>query len=424
MTTEVALAAAADAAAAADLLAVFEEPPVARPALAWFNASGVWGVLAAKADSPFPRYERMVDQAYGEWLKEREQWQQYGFHNFGDYYGEMGWAWGNNEYDPAFAHLLEFLRGGRPGWAELAAQACRHLIDVDTVNFSREPREVGGQYAHMAGHSGGYLPPYFRYKMKGSTLIPSHMWVEGAVLHYCLTGDENVRETLLRTGEWLLGGGMRESGGGIDAYDFRTCREAGWHLIHLTGMARLADDPRFLNAAFIIVDRVLQRQEPEGGWMRNLKSGHCGCPIPRHRGEASFMVGIMMNGLRRVHQLTGDRRLEDAITGAARWLLAHTWDSAEGLFRYTPCPNLGTHGTSAGNTLQVIEGLGYAYRLTGDAAIGETILAALPHLAQPRLATTPDEVSAIGNRLCSETRSMPSFLADTQELIDHRPATI
>ena len=64
--------------------------PLARPAAAWFNASGVWGELADKAESPFPRYERMLDQAYGEWLKEREQWQQYGFHNFGDYYGEMG----------------------------------------------------------------------------------------------------------------------------------------------------------------------------------------------------------------------------------------------------------------------------------------------------------------------------------------------
>ena len=34
------------------------------------------------------------------------------------------------------------------------------------------------------------------------------------------------------------------------------------------------------------------------------------------------MVGIMMNGLRRLHQLTGDRRAADAIVGAARWLLS------------------------------------------------------------------------------------------------------
>ena len=61
-------------------------------------------------------------------LKEREQWQQYGFHNFGDYYGEMGWAWGNNEYDPAYAHLLEFLRGGQRGWAELAGQEAWRLL--------------------------------------------------------------------------------------------------------------------------------------------------------------------------------------------------------------------------------------------------------------------------------------------------------
>lgn len=134
------------------------------------------------------------------------------------------------------------------------------------------------------------------------------------------------------------------------------------------------------------------------------------------------MVGIMMNGLRRLHQLTGDRRAADAIVGAARWLLSHTWDTGQRLFRYTPCPNLGAHGAAVGNTQQVVEGLGYAWRLTRDDAVADTILAALPHLAQPRLASTPEEVSGIGNRLCSETRSMPAFLADTEDLLRREAA--
>ena len=110
------------------------------------------------------------------------------------------------------------------------------------------------------------------------------------------------------------------------------------------------------------------------------------------------MVGIMMNGLRRLHQLTGDRRAADAIVGAARWLLSHTWDTGQRLFLYTPCPNLGAHGAAVGNTQQVVEGLGYAWRLTRDDAVADTILAALPPLAQPRLASTPEEaaVSATG----------------------------
>ena len=111
------------------------------------------------------------------------------------------------------------------------------------------------------------------------------------------------------------------------------------------------------------------------------------------------MVGIMMNGLRRLHQLTGDRRAADAIVGAARWLLSHTWDTGQRLFRYTPCPNLGAHGAAVGgNRWSRGSATPGAWRLTRDDAVADTILAALPHLAQPRLASTPEEaaVSATG----------------------------
>ena len=94
----------------------------------------------------------------------------------------------------------------------------------------------------------------------------------------------------------------------------------------------------------------------------------------------------------------------------------------EAVNEWVPGPNLGTHGAAVGNTQQVVEGLGYAWRLTRDDAVADTIFAALPHLAQPRLASTPEGVSGIGNRLCSETRSMPAFLADTEDLLRREAA--
>ena len=392
------------------LLGWFEEPPAVRPGLEWLNACNALGPLAAKDTGVLDGYERALDGGCEQWLADRDIWRQYGWINFGDWYGESAWSWGNNEYDPPFAHYCEFLRGGDPRWSSLGAEAARHLTDVDTVNFSTDSTQVGAQYTHMPGHAGGYLPPYFRSKMGGSSSVPSHTWVEGSVLHYLLTGDENLRESLDRTARWLLVGGMKDYAGGIQHYDFANCRECGWHLIHLTALARMSAAPRYLNAAALIVERVLERQEPGGGWERVLKEGHCGCEPPRERGEAGFMVGVLLSGLRRYHELTGDERVRDAILGGIDWLLRRTYDSASGHFRYTPCLHRGG-GPQPVYTRQVIEGIAYAHALTGRGDLRDLVQRGLDDLgALPRASPEADH-SGFGKDWTSQTRYVPSLLA-------------
>ena len=392
------------------LLAWFEDPPAVRPALDWLNGCGALGPLAAKDTGLLAGYERAVDGGYEQWMADRDVRRQYGWINFGDWYGESVWSWGNNEYDPPFAHYCEFLRGGDPRWSGLAAEAARHLADVDTVNSSANPDQVGAQYTHMPGHAGGYLPPYFRSKMSGSSSAPSHTWVEGPALHYLLTGDRNVRDSLDRTAGWLLGAGLKDFGGGIQHYDFANCRECGWHLIHLTALARMSESPRYLNAASLIVARVLERQEPGGGWERVLKAGHCGCQPPRERGEAGFMVGVLLSGLRRYHELTGDERVAEAIRGGARWLLRRTYDAASGHFRYTPCLRRGG-GPQPVYTRQVVEGLAYAHALTGDAELRQIVERGLRDLSDLPAASADADHAGFGKDWASQTRYVPSLLA-------------
>ena len=402
-----------------------EDPAVVRPSIDWLNRSGALSPLRGKSGSPFQRYERTVDHACDEWLRERDNLRQYGFLNFGDWYGESGWSWGNNEYDPAFAHYQEFLRGGRAEWAALAAESVRHLADVDTCNFSSDAAQVGGQYGHMPGHAGGYLPPYFRSKVAGSCMFYSHAWVEGPVLHYLLTGDESVRETLDRIGEWMLngrthgviGGSVVADRQGLDAYDYGQLRDAGWHLIHLCALARWTDDPRFMNAAHLVAERLLERRTPGGGWERLLGEGHCFAGPPRTRGEASFMVGVCLSALRRYHELTGDERVATAIVDGARWLVEHTYDRDAGHFRYTSSPSRGTSGPA--HTQQVIEGLVYALSLRPDAEIDHIVRHGLDTLGGERHAAEPLALGApgastsrgVGPSLCHETRYVPTMLA-------------
>ena len=381
-----------------------EAPPLARPAIDYLNSTGVLPPIGARQDSLLPSYEALTDRALQSFVDDREAHRAYGQLNFGDWYGESGWSWGNNEYDSIYCGYSEFLRGGDVGWAAWAAAAARHLADVDTVNFSAVAANIGGQAMHIPGHLGGYLPPFFRSKMRGTNLIPSHTWVEGPLLHWLLTGDAAVAESLQKTRGWLLQARF------FEAYDFSNAREAGWHLIHLCALAWL-DDPAALNAASILVERVLERQSPGGGWERILTDSHCGCGYPRCRGEAGFMVGVLLSGLMRYYRHTGDPAVAEAILGGARWLIANTFDHESGYFRYTSCANR-TLGGKFQCTQWVLEGLAAAWSISGDVEVGGYLQRGLGVIG--RFPVGIDH-SGMGKAMAQQMRYVPSILATLSE---------
>jgi hypothetical protein len=421
LTDEATLAVAIDDEDPLRWLAVSAANPPVRPTVAWLNTTGVLRPLSAKDQTVAPHYEHMVDGAYQAWLRDQARARLYGFLNFGDTFKPASGAdhemnmWENNEYDAPFCQLIEFLRGGAPGWFHLAAQATRHLVDVDTCNHASAPTAQGGQYTHMQGHLGGYLPPYLLgSKMSGSAMLPSHTWVEGPALYYLLTGDETVRETIERTAAWLVQGGLNH-------YDFANVRELGWHLIHLCALAGLTADPRYENAAAILVERALERQAQgptgRGGWIRLLGEAHCGCRPLRCRGEAGFMVGVLLSGLHRYYALTGDARVRTAIIGGARWLIDTLYNPQSGHFRYSSCPNRG-RGESPLYTYMVLEGLADTLHLSADQRLAEVVAHGLALIGLPSdpqlMQSGPDRRGRVGKAFCSEARFAPFLLAAVQ----------
>jgi hypothetical protein len=347
------------------------QPTVVRPALDYLNNTQTLLPFAAKQKSPLPRYDATLDQTLANWLRWVDERHEYGFANFGDTYSDQEWFWSNNEYDATLCQYVEFLRGGDPGWPLLGGSTARHLIDMDTCNYSSHSEQIGAQYTHIPGHAGGFLPPYFRCKIAGSSFKPSHSWVEGAVLHYLLTGDETMRHMLKQAATQYTRN--------LANYDYFNARECGWHLTHLCGLARLDGDPSLLNAASIIVDAVLEKQEPGGGWEHPLAEAHCHCEPPRCHGEAGFMVGVLLSGLRRYHLLTGDPRVADAIVGGARWLVHKTFERERGVFRYTSCPN---RKNASMHGVQLIEGLATAQAIAPDPVVAEGLAAVLAAIEQ------------------------------------------
>ena len=188
----------------------------------------------------------------------------------------------------------------------------------------------------------------------------SHTWTEGFYDWYALSGDPTGAENAALVADYY-------DGAYLNNYDWDNCRTNGWHLLLTIAAYRATHDPYYLNAARIIVERTLERQSPGGGWHRQMVPGHC-LDMPRHRGEANFMLGVLGNGLEEYYREVPDPRVAEAIVGGARQAVKELWVDASNGFRYTSCPNM--TGYTANNDM-TSEILFFAYRLGGDPKFAE-----------------------------------------------------
>jgi hypothetical protein len=311
--------------------------------------------------------------------------------NFGDWWGERRINWGNIEYDTQHAFFLQFVRSGDFRYFLAGEQAERHNMDVDTIWYGRNRGMV---YAHCIGHTGSYYsqsPVEGQGSPRGGFSI-SHTWIEGHQDYYFLTGDRRALEAAEMIAHRYDSYGTRD-------YDFANCRTPGWHLIMSMAAYHAANDPFFLNAAHIVVERVLERQTADGGWQRQMMPGHCH-DLPRHRGNAGFMVGVLMSGLKYYHQVTGDPRVADSIVKAAHFVIDDMWVPDKHGFRYTSCPNT---SPSPGLNSLIIEGIAYANTLKPDPKLKKNLRDQIEHF---------HGVSGFGKSFSQHTRSMPKTLAD------------
>lgn len=384
--------------AAEEAVRLFGTPPLVRLELDQFERAGVLGGILPRGTPEGERYDRWCDEALQVYEQDRRETGAYGMLNFGDWYGERLYNWGNMEYDTPYGFLIEYLRGGADRCFDLGWQAAWHLADVDTCHHHADPGRAGRQYGHSLGHVGDYYPDgYLPMSIARAFMSWTHTWVEGLYLYALLTGERRLWEVATRAVETLAAGDVND-------YDFTNCRDCGWPLRHLIGSYQATGAKRFLNAAWIIVERVLERQRPSGGWERLLVPGHCFHVPPRHMGNAGFMVGILLAALKRVHEGTGDQAVGQAIVDGARYVVQNLWEDDVKAFRYTSCPD--SHGGGSLNA-QILEGIGYAWALSGDEALGETLRSGLDYcLVEISPATSPP----VGKDVSTRLRSMPFIM--------------
>lgn len=348
-----------------------QQPLFAAATTATYCAAGAWGAMTPRQEDAFTHYEQNVDQALGEFLQRRDNVREYGFFNFGDWYGERTWNWGNVEYDTGFALGIHFLRTGDRRMLDRAEEAVAHNGDVDTTHYDANPSNVGRPFTHCIGHTGGYYPNDFR-DMGGFNSGPrdvGHTWCRGQFLLWNLTGAERYRETGEAVARLLATVASRNPHIGNH-------RDGGWTLVGAIGTYQATGDPYYLNGARVMVDRVLDKQLPSGQWGHPIWECRDEYPVPW--GCKPFMTGVILHSLAIFDRTEPSPRVQDAIRRGADYLWEKTYVPEQHGFIYAEAPRFQGKGGIWTMTL-VGDGLAYACRLDPQHRHQEQLLDGLSH---------------------------------------------
>ncbi|MCK5801464.1 MAG: hypothetical protein KAI66_01465, partial [Lentisphaeria bacterium] len=340
--------------------------PAADPAQA--IATGVWGAVQPAGTSTMSEYDPWAQKLFESYVQSIEIQRDYGAMNWGDWFGERSINWGNHEYDTTNQLLIQFARTGDPTYLHWADAAGRHSAEVDTVHHVNEdlgayfdqwrhpayPSRPGLVHEHAHGHVGGFIPQVEVQELlrehgvgkhsKGmpySCLDPfnlGHVWTTGMMHLYFLTGNPFLKETVE-----VIGGNLTRL---VEDREYRFMgsthcgRVTGWTLLALGGAYEISREERFVNAMRILAEDALDMQDPVcGGWtVHPMAPDHCICEKTRHTGMATFITAVLINGLARYHELSGDERMVHCLDEAVTYINNDTWRENLRGWRYTSCP--------------------------------------------------------------------------------------
>jgi hypothetical protein len=155
----------------------------------------------------------------------RENIDEYGWRNFGDIYAdhetlehktdELFASHYNNQYDPLFGFLQQYLLTGQQQWLELANDLASHITDIDIYHTEEDKAEYN---KGLFWHTDHYVPAqtashrtYSKHQPKdvyqghagGGGPGGQHCYTTGLAYHYLLTGCEASKMAVFDLAEWV-----------------------------------------------------------------------------------------------------------------------------------------------------------------------------------------------------------------------------
>jgi hypothetical protein len=302
--------------------------------------------IFARTPGRWDAYERYYETSFGKLQEDRRQQRTFGWMHFGDWFGERTLNYGNNEYDLPWATAVQWMRGGNRASFIRGLEMARHHSAVDTVHGPLAADLNGLVYEHSFNHVGvpltpdalralcpgdkrleHYLETYAGSMLHGAIDRQGHIFQEGNWMFAALTGDRFLRTVAERVC-------LNQAEKLTPRFDFSIERTAAWPLINAVAAYRFTAHPYYLNAARLMIERVLERQDPAtGGWPHWPPLNETD-DVPTYGGKA-FAVGVLSYGILRYLDAEPDDRpdVRQMLVRGADWLMNESWIPGKG-FRY------------------------------------------------------------------------------------------
>lgn len=217
---------------------------------------------------------------------------QKGMFDIGDYVNpDRSWAH-NNENDAILNLIREYFRRNEPSLLKAAIEKARHNAHVDFIAHDPNPLRQGTMPAHCPEHTDG-------------AAYPSHMWVNGLIAAYCLTGEIDFRDAAIAVGENMR---LWQRQGDIFYND---SREAGWPMLAYLCLYEHTHERKWLDYAHEVF--VFYRRRMNG-------KGEIRYDIPL--GMGTFRLGygefITWRACFAYYEVTGKKAVRDFLVKALR----------------------------------------------------------------------------------------------------------
>ncbi len=224
-------------------------------------------------------------------------------------------VWTNNEYDMIHALALESMRTGKtasaqndgPALFDLLRWTVRHNIEVDFIAYSDDPRHHRGTPFHSRFHNS-----------KGC--ITSHIWTQGLLEYYCLTGDDDARDTALALGDKII----EINHNGVTA-SWKFDREIGWALLALVCLVENGYE-RFRAESDAIVAFLRKYDRLKFDQRVKLSGGTAGRSLARQMIDCGFGYVSMVEALDKQQRLNGDPAFGAWLEELLRELKTECWN--------------------------------------------------------------------------------------------------
>jgi hypothetical protein len=291
----------------------------------------------------------------------------FGLQHYGDWpmrigsYGGSARMYCDNEYDVPYALFQQFARTGRWEILELARHSAVHMTDVDFLAHNGDMR-YHGYHQQAEDHQAARSP-------SGEF---GHYWGDGYWCLHFVHGDPFAREAIAALSEKLCRDFQGEDDDAIRSR-FTGCERAvGWPMVTLCATAEVNRDPEILETMermSVYVAKYMKDPDAEFEGIDTIS----GRPVQWWRcaaldGSKPFMLGVLMEGLERYHQLSGSPAARASHLAIARFLRDEMWVPTVGAFIY----ELNAYNRGHRNhyphyiNLLVTRGLAYAHELSGD----------------------------------------------------------